>query len=48
MDNMGHDKKEPVKDDPWPILYGSGGFILVVIVIAGIMKFTGLKRQGVN
>ncbi|MBU2701731.1 hypothetical protein Ga0466249_002850 [Sporomusaceae bacterium BoRhaA] len=52
MNNMvhsGHDKKETAKDDnPWPILYGFGGFIFVVIISAGIMKFTGRKGRGVN
>jgi hypothetical protein len=49
MGHSGHDKKETAKDDnPWPILYGFGGFIFAVIISAGIMKFTGRKGRGVN
>ncbi|MDU2065082.1 MAG: hypothetical protein E6713_09570 [Sporomusaceae bacterium] len=50
MNNMNHDghgKKEAENDNPWPVLYGFGGAISAVILVAGIMKYTKLKGQGV-
>lgn len=48
MNGMGHKQETASNDNPWPILYGFGGFISAVIIVAGIIKFTGKKRQGVN
>jgi hypothetical protein len=48
MNGMGHSKDIAPADHSWPILYGFGGFILVVIVIAGLLKFTALKGPGAN
>lgn len=48
MNGMDHKKEAVPNDNPWPILYGFGGFIFGVIIIAGIMKFTGVKGKGVN
>lgn len=48
MNGMDHKKEAVPNDNPWPILYGFGGFIFGVIIIAGIKKFTGVKGKGVN
>lgn len=50
MNNMNHDghgKKGSENDNPWPVLYGFGGAISAVILVAGIMKYTKRKGQGV-
>ncbi len=48
MNGMDYKKEAVSNDNPWPILYGFGGFISVVIIIAGIMKFTGMQGKEVN
>lgn len=50
MNNMKEEKHSsavPENDNPWPILYGFGGAILLVILVAGTLKYSKLKKQGV-
>lgn len=50
MNNMkmeGHDASAPKSEDnPWPVLYGFGGAIATVILVAGILKYSRRKVQG--
>lgn len=45
-----HDTHNEAADNsvPWPVLYGFGGINLAVILVAGILKYTGLGRNGVK
>ena len=45
MSGHEHGSKAAETREPWTILYGFGGIIAVVIVAAGIMKYSRLLKE---